>query len=167
MLSSDRLELVACTLTMARGIMHDRALAETLLKARIPHDWPLPALRGYIPYYIQMLASDAAMLGWGVWLVVHASDRVVIGDVGYKGRSDGADTVDIGYSIVPAYRNQGYAAEAARMLIDWAFVQPGIERVIATCLPTNAPSIRVLEKLGMQRTGTTASGMIAWELKRS
>ncbi len=30
----------------------------------------------------------------------------------------------------------------------------------------NAPSIRVLEKLGMQRTGTTASGMLAWTLAK-
>lgn len=166
-LSSDRLEVVACSLAMARGILHDRRRAEALLKARIPEEWPLPALRGYVPFYIQMLADEPAMLGWGMWLVVHAADRVVIGDVGFKGRSEGADTVDIGYSIVPAYRNQGYASEAAQMLIDWAFAQPGIERVIATCLPTNAPSIRVLEKLGMQRTGTTASGMLAWTLSHA
>jgi len=101
-----------------------------------------------------------------MWLVVHAADRVVIGDVGFKGRSDGADTVDIGYSILPGYRNQGYAYEAAQALIDWAFAQPGIARVIATCLPDNAPSIRVLEKLGMQRTGATASGMLGWTLSK-
>lgn len=164
--SSDRLELVACTLAVARGILHDRSRAESLLGARIPEDWPLPALRGYLPYYVQMLAGDAAMLGWGIWLVVHDADRVVIGDVGFKGRSEGADTVDIGYSVLPAYRNQGYAYEAAHALVDWAFRQPGITRVIATCLPTNVPSVRVLEKLGMQRTGTTASGMLAWTLSR-
>ena len=163
--SSERLELIACTLDMARGILDNRARAEALMKAKIPREWPLPSLRGYIPFYMQMLAGDPAMLGWGMWLVVHAADRVVIGDVGFKGRGEGSDTVDIGYSIVPAYRNQGYASEAAGMLIDWAFAQTGIERVIATCLPTNAPSIRVLEKVGMQRTGTTASGMLSWELK--
>lgn len=164
--SSDRLELVACTLAVAHGILHDRDRAETLLRARIPEDWPLPALRGYLPYYVQMLTGDPATLGWGIWLVVHAADRVVIGDIGFKGRSEGAETVDIGYSILPAYRNQGYAYEAARALVDWAFRQPGITRVIATCLPTNTPSVRVLEKLGMQRTGTTASGMLAWTLSR-
>ncbi|HMM28989.1 MAG: GNAT family N-acetyltransferase [Chloroflexota bacterium] len=165
-IASDRLALVACSIAMAHGIIHDRPRAEALLGATIPAEWPLPALRGFVPFYIQMLAGDPAMLGWGMWLVVHAADRVVIGDVGFKGRSDGSDTVDIGYSILPAYRNQGYAYEAARALIDWAFEQPGIARVIATCLPSNAPSIRVLEKLGMQRTGTTASGMLAWTLAK-
>jgi len=165
--SSDRLELVACSLPVAHGILRDRGRAETLLRARIPEDWPLPALRGYLPYYVQMLAGDPTMLGWGIWLVVHAAERVVIGDVGFKGRSEGAETVDIGYSILPAYRNQGYAYEAARALIDWAFQQPGIARVIATCLPTNTPSVRVLEKLGMQRAGTTASGMLAWTLSHA
>lgn len=166
-LSSPRLILIACSLSLARSIVLDRARAEAQLGVTIPDDWPLPGLRGFVPFYIQMLAGDPAMLGWGMWLVVHAADRVVIGDVGFKGRTEGSDTVDIGYSIIPAYRNQGYASEAARTLIDWAFAQPGIERVIATCLPSNVPSIRVLEKLGMRRAGTTESGMLAWSLSRS
>jgi hypothetical protein len=63
--SSDRLELVACSLPVAHGILRDRGRAENALRARIPDDWPLPALRGYLPYYVQMLAGDPTMLGWG------------------------------------------------------------------------------------------------------
>jgi RimJ/RimL family protein N-acetyltransferase len=53
------------------------------------------------------------------------------------------------YAVSPASQRQGYAAEAARALIDYAFQQLHLQRVIATTRYDNAASIRVMEKLGM------------------
>ena len=48
-------------------------------------------------------------------------------------------------------QQQGYASEAVRALIHWALAQPGVSRIVAACSADNAPSVRILEKLGMRR----------------
>ena len=74
--------------------------------------------------------------------------------------------VEIGYGITPSYRRQGYASEAARAMIAWAFSCPDVKRVTAECLEDNTGSIRVLENAGMQRTGQEGD-MLRWEKCRS
>lgn len=53
------------------------------------------------------------------------------------------------YAVSPSYRRQGYAPEAARALIDYAFQQLHLQRVVATTTYDNAASIRVMQKVGM------------------
>jgi RimJ/RimL family protein N-acetyltransferase len=47
----------------------------------------------------------------------------------------------------------GYATEAARAVMEDAFTGRDARRVIAMCNPLNAPSWRLLERLGMRREG--------------
>lgn len=49
-------------------------------------------------------------------------------------------------------QGHGYAAEMVRALIDWAFTQPGVLRIIAETTDDNAPSMRLLNRLGFART---------------
>jgi RimJ/RimL family protein N-acetyltransferase len=60
---------------------------------------------------------------------------------------------DLGYGIARAYWGQGYATEAAQAVVDWSFSQPEIYRVWTVCDVDNLASVRVLEKVGMQREG--------------
>jgi RimJ/RimL family protein N-acetyltransferase len=62
-------------------------------------------------------------------------------------------TVGIGYVIGRAYWGRGFVPEAVRAVVDWALSQPSIYRVCADCDVENTASIRVLEKVGMQREG--------------
>ena len=54
-----------------------------------------------------------------------------------------------GYVLNRTYWGQGYATEAACVLVDWAIHLPEIYRVWATCDTENLASIRVLEKSGL------------------
>jgi [ribosomal protein S5]-alanine N-acetyltransferase len=54
------------------------------------------------------------------------------------------------YAISPRHQRQGYAAEAAGAMIDYAFRELGLKRVIATTSHDNAASIGVMKKMGMQ-----------------
>jgi [ribosomal protein S5]-alanine N-acetyltransferase len=54
------------------------------------------------------------------------------------------------YAISPAHRRQGYAAEAARTLVDYAFQKLGLKRIIAETNYDNAGSIGVMQQLGMR-----------------
>ena len=60
---------------------------------------------------------------------------------------------EIGYALGLAYRGRGYATEAARGLLAYAFAELGLHRVQATTHPDNRGSWRVMERLGMRREG--------------
>ncbi len=159
--STQRLDLLPCSAKLARALSHGGVRAEALLGARVPDDWPAQDLRDFLPHYVQGLEADPSLLGWGIWLMIRRTDFVVIGDLGFKGKPDGEGTVEIGYSVAPAYRRQGYASEATQALVGWTLAQPGVRRIVAECAPDNIASVRVLEKLGMQRLGTVGP-LLRW-----
>src|SRR5688572_15551606 len=128
---TDRLQLVACPAQVARAAYQSRRQAETLVAVRVHAEWPTDDVRGFLPLYAQQVEANPSVLGWGIWLVIHSGAQTVIGDAGFKGKPDANGTVDIGYGIIPSYRRQGFGYEAARGLRDWAFMQPGVERIIA------------------------------------
>ena len=53
------------------------------------------------------------------------------------------------WAISPAHQRHGYATEAARALIAYAFAALGLARIVATTSYDNAPSIGVMRKVGM------------------
>jgi len=62
-------------------------------------------------------------------------------------------TWEIGFIFNPAFQNMGYASEAARAMISYAFNKLGDHRVVGYCSPENIPSWKVLENCGMTREG--------------
>lgn len=157
------LDLFPCSAQVAQAATRNRRDLESLLGVRVPDDWPAPDLEELLPWYAQELETDPGLLGWGIWLMIHRKARMVIGDLGFKGRPDGAGMVEIGYSVLPAYRGHGFASEAVRALVDWALAQQDVRRITAECSVDNTASLRILEKLGMQRL-ETGDGLLTWEL---
>ena len=162
---TERLELIALTAQLSADALRDKAAAGKRIAADVPPGWPPSDLLDFLPYYIRDLKRDPSLVGWGIWLVVHNAERVVIGDIGFKGKPENG-AIEMGYGILSAYQQQGYATEAGRALITWAWTQPDVERVTAACLDTNAASRRVLEKIGMRRT-SKSGGLIYWEIVKS
>jgi ribosomal-protein-alanine N-acetyltransferase len=71
----------------------------------------------------------------------------------------GRATHEIGWAISSARQNRGYATEAARALMAFAFGTLCCHRVVATCQPENVASWRVMEKLGMRREAHFRQGL--------
>ncbi len=63
-------------------------------------------------------------------------------------------SASMGYCLDDAAWGHGYATEAARALLQWAFDTLDLNRVQAETDTRNAASARVLEKLGFVREGT-------------
>ncbi|NDJ60257.1 MAG: GNAT family N-acetyltransferase [Chloroflexi bacterium] len=162
-LYTERLTLIACPPRVAAAAYGGRRQIETLVGARVAEDWLDSDGRALLSYYSRQIDADPTMLGWGLWLIQHTAERIVFGSAGFKGKPDADGMIEIGYGISATYRRQGYTFEAARALVDWAFQQPGVKRLTAECLPNNAGSARILEKLGMARTGIDG-GYIKWLL---
>jgi RimJ/RimL family protein N-acetyltransferase len=86
--------------------------------------------------------------------------------IGYCGLLVGrasAGEPEIGYELFQRVHGHGYATEAARAVLD-AAAATGRKRLWATVGPWNAPSLRVLEKLGFERdhVSTEENGEVVW-----
>ncbi|WP_259546724.1 GNAT family N-acetyltransferase [Heyndrickxia oleronia] len=119
----------------------------------------------HITMFLEKLREDSTQLGWGVWLVIIKENNTIIGDIGFKGKPNSENTVEVGYGIIPSAQNNGYATEAVNEIINWAFTNDDVDKVVAECLHDNIPSIKVLEKLNMNKIGTV-NDMLKWELKK-
>lgn len=53
------------------------------------------------------------------------------------------------YALSPAYQRQGYATEATQALINYAFTQLHLKRIVAMTTSENVASIGVMRKVGM------------------
>ncbi|EXJ22533.1 Acetyltransferase [Alkalibacterium sp. AK22] len=104
----------------------------------------------HIESFLEDLAIDPELHGWGVWLVIHTEENRMIGDMGFKDRPNTEKEVEVGYGIFPDYQNRGYATEGLKALIKWAFQIKGVHVIKADCQTDNLPPKRVLAKVGMQ-----------------
>jgi RimJ/RimL family protein N-acetyltransferase len=90
--------------------------------------------------------------GFGLYLVEVAATATPVGLCGLVKR-DTLPDVDVGFAFLPAFRSQGYALEAARAVLAEARERVGLTRLVAIVKPGNAPSARLLTKLGMRLEG--------------
>ncbi len=81
------------------------------------------------------------------------NEGVVIGNCGIRRGDRGSGLAEIGYEIAPEFWGHGYATEAARAMLGFAFDTLRLHRVWATCIAENIGSARVMEKLGMKLEG--------------
>ena len=70
---------------------------------------------------------------------------------------------ELGYWIGQPYWGRGYATEASRELIRYAFAQLGLNKIGAHYLGSNPASGRVMEKLGMRREGVLRQHIVRWD----
>jgi RimJ/RimL family protein N-acetyltransferase len=98
--------------------------------------------------------GGAALHGEGEWLSAAAVLRTtgeLVGDVSLHWASEAHGQGELGFVVHPEHQGRGYATEASRPLLDFAFGPLGLHRVIGRLEPRNTGSARVLEKLGMRR----------------
>ena len=88
----------------------------------------------------------------GTFAMVEKGTERIIGCISFMTSEttfplDEADA-EIGFWIGRRYWNMGFATEASRRILDYAFLDQGCERVWCACLESNVACIRVQEKLG-------------------
>ena len=96
--------------------------------------------------------------GYGHWGTFEKETGRLLGAVGLLNHDDWTETpytVEVGWLIRSDAWNRGYATEAARASLAYAFDVLGHERIICIVDPRNAPSRRVAEKIGLDLAGET------------
>jgi RimJ/RimL family protein N-acetyltransferase len=139
-LTTERLILRAAVLDDARAIaalINDRRIAGNMVG--VPHPYTLQHAKAAIaaadrkPQFVVALMDDRVIGGCG--LAIHAGHP------------------ELGYWLGVSYWGNGYATEAARALIDFAFTALDCTELRAGAIIRNPASRRVLEKCGFQWTG--------------
>lgn len=117
----------------------DRRIAENM--TRIPHPYRIEDAK-------QFIASINRQEGEGIFAVTLDSALIGMCSVELRER-----TAEIGYWLGVPYWGNGYATEAARAVIDYAFGVLGHSTLESGARVSNPASRRVLEKCGFQWTG--------------
>jgi len=105
--------------------------------------------------YIQIkMLPQLNTLGYSSYSLITKADGSKIGTCGLYNRA-GIDGIDIGFGLLPQYEGLGYAYESSHRLLKAAFEEFEIEEIKAITSKENISSQRLLEKLGLEMTGTT------------
>jgi [ribosomal protein S5]-alanine N-acetyltransferase len=85
----------------------------------------------------------------GRWAVHLKVNNEFIGWCGLKYRQE-QNEIDLGYRLMQQHWGNGYAFEAAKHTIDYAFQQLHLKTIVGRAHIENTASLKILEKIGMQ-----------------
>ncbi len=106
-----------------------------------------------------MLATNQSGGGLGLAVARRKEPAALVGMISFTLREAGSAT--IGWWFGPPYWGRGFATEAVGAAIRLAFLNPAVERLTAGAFVENAASLRVQEKLGFTRVGTSERTSLA------
>jgi RimJ/RimL family protein N-acetyltransferase len=114
-----------------------------------------PAKVEHIDAALARIARSQDEQGFSFWAVERKSDGRFLGYCGLKltnlpGTPVEKD-IEIGWRLREDAWGQGYASEAAEAVLAWAWANLSVERIVSFTIPANAPSRRVMERIGMIR----------------
>ena len=132
-----------------------------------------PVTHAEAAFDVQNLREHWRVHGFGHWAVEEKESGRFVGRAGLKHHDNwplDPDNTEVGYLFDRGMWGKGYATEAARAAIAFAFETLDREEVISIARPDNAASRRVMEKAGLSYAGATrweARGIdVVWYSRR-
>lgn len=157
--TTDRLLLRPFTLDDAPGVQRlagDEAVASTTLN--MPHPYEDGMAEEWIGSHQAHYEAGESIS----FAIVRAADTVLVGAISLVNMSARHQRAEIGYWIGVPYWNQGYCTEAARKILQYAFEDLNLHRIIALHFSRNPASGKVMQKLGMKHEGTLRQHAERW-----
>ncbi|HXZ78700.1 MAG TPA: GNAT family N-acetyltransferase [Terriglobales bacterium] len=113
--------------------------------------YPEPLTRQGVQRWIERNLERYENDGYGLWGIALKTSGQLVGDCGLvRQLVEGRPEIEVGYHVRRDQWRRGYATEAARACIDYAFRNLRVSRVISLIRPENLPSRRVAEKNGLE-----------------
>lgn len=128
---------------------------------RLINDWQICRLLPEAPFpypaatardWIASAVSDEAARRAFQFAIISRHSGKMIGSVGLRLTRD-KTAASLGYWLGKAFWGQGFAAEAASLVIAWGFAELPILSITATVAEGNDASVRILQRLGFQPAG--------------
>jgi len=116
--------------------------------------FPGPLGRAESDAFLGRIVEGWAMRGWGLWAVgPPTADGIEAAPFGFVGLHPapviGPDAVEVGWRLRPTAWGNGFAAEAAREALRFAFETLRLDEVVSFTVPANHNSRRVMAKIGL------------------
>jgi RimJ/RimL family protein N-acetyltransferase len=102
--------------------------------------------------YVDRARAALEERGWGLWAVEETAGATFLGVVGLHDvpfRAHFTPAVEVGWRLARAHWGRGYATEAARASLAYAFGDLGLDEVVSFTTRANERSRRVMERLGL------------------
>lgn len=124
-----------------------------------------PDVMEYFPSTLSREESDALATelqrridvnGWGLWAVEEKASGQFIGFVGLNSpliELPFTPCVEVGWRLSKAFWGKGYATEAAKKALEFAFVELELGEVVSFTAVPNLRSQAVMSRLGLRDTG--------------
>jgi RimJ/RimL family protein N-acetyltransferase len=158
---TERLELAPMSAPFLDALLGDRRdEAERIGRLVLPDGWPDDHDARFLRFRLDQLRRDPEVEPWLVRAVVLPDgERPMVGHAGFHGPpgvngARRADALEVGYTVFEPFRGRGFATEAVTGLVRWGRDEHGVRTFVASVGPWNAPSLRVVEKLGFRQVGT-------------
>lgn len=132
--------------------------------AEVMRYFPATATREESEKLCQRLKQHISIHGWGWWAVEITATKEFIGTVGLMQTnfdSHFTPAIEIGWRLSKPHWGKGFAPEAAKRVLQFAFDELQLNHVVSFASTINVPSITVMEKLGMKRRGTFSHPNVA------
>ncbi|MFD5748472.1 GNAT family N-acetyltransferase [Streptomyces sp. NPDC127033] len=104
-------------------------------------------------YRLDQMAADPGQARWMVRQAIVGDKGLVVGHAGFHGPPDEIGMVEIGYSVAPDFRRQGYARSALIELLRRAAAEATVTTVRATISPDNVASLATISGFGFVEVG--------------
>lgn len=153
-----RLRLIPATEALLRASLKGNAALAAAVGRTVPASWPPEHYdAAAVQFTLDWLRRRPADTVWGFHFIelplADGGPGTLVGAGGFKGAPDSDGIVEIGYSVLPEFQRRGYALEAVRGWVDFAFSHPKVQMICAHTLASGAPSIGVLQKAGFLLVG--------------
>jgi len=104
--------------------------------------------------FVDLIAGLIDERGWGLWALEERSSGEFLGFTGLHAPSFDAHftpAVEVGWRLARGAWGRGYASEAARAAVAYAFGELGLDEIVSFTVPDNTRSRAVMERIGMTR----------------
>lgn len=152
-LESERLRLLPITPDHASGLHLAFSDLEVMRYADYPVSLTVEDTIKRMQMYLFPLPEWHA-----TWVLVCRKSEAVMGLVNYHHREDWNRRLEVGFILARPYWGKGFMGEAVRTLLEYCFLDLGMNRVEVTVNPANEPAIRTIEGLGFQFEGGPLRG---------
>ena len=139
-------------LSLRELTMDDKAdLAKILRDPESMKYYPSPFTEKQVEGWITWNIENYAKYKHGLWAVILKESDLFLGDCGITMQEiEGEHLPELGYRINKEHCNKGYATEAAKACLDYAFNVLKYDTIYTYTKSDNLPSMRVAEKNGMR-----------------
>lgn len=130
-LLTERLILIPFTMQICKSLVNNDFTDVCKMGLNKRKSWSDDDVNEILPKIIDNLSQVESPTGFESWMIIKNDTLEIIGDAGFKGFNYIKKNADIGYGIIKEERRKGYAEEAVKELIKWAFSKDIVKEITA------------------------------------